>query len=121
MSGEYHRNAIFICHVNGLLISDGSARLDDSRDACLSCGFNGVAKGEECIGAHDGALRFFACFCNRDVSRADAVHLAGTDAKGGVLICEDDRIRLHVLDDDPGKFQCFPFFFRRRSDRKSVV
>ena len=40
MSGEYHSNAIFIGHVNGLLISDRSARLDDSRDACLACGVN---------------------------------------------------------------------------------
>lgn len=113
VTGEYHGNAVLVGHIDGFLIPDGSAWLNDSGYACLACGFNGIAEREECIGARDGALGFFSCFSNGNVSCADAVHLSSTDAECYVLSGQNDSIGFDMLDDLPCKFQCLPFFFCR--------
>ena len=111
MSCEDHGNAVFVGHVDGFLVTDGAARLNDSGDACFACCFDGVTEGEECIGAHDGAFGFFTSFCNGDIGRTYAVHLTSANAQGGVFVGQNDSIGFHVFYDDPSKFQGFPFFF----------
>lgn len=48
-AGEYHSNAVFICHVDRFLVTDGAAWLDNRGDACFSCCFDGITEGEERI------------------------------------------------------------------------
>ena len=113
MSSEDHGDAVLVGHVDGFLVTDGSARLDDSSDACFACRFDGITEGEERIGAHDGAFGFFASFCNSDIGRTDTIHLTSADAQGGVFVGENNGIGFDMFNNNPSKFQCFPFFFGR--------
>jgi hypothetical protein len=48
-SGKYHSDAMAIAGINGQLIPDRPARLNDNGDTGLSCRLHAIIKGEEGI------------------------------------------------------------------------
>ena len=71
-----HGYTVLVSLFNGVLIPDGTARLDDRGYACLHCGFLCVGHGEVGIGYHNRAASFLARLLQSDLGSPSPVHLA---------------------------------------------
>ena len=96
---EYHCDAVFVAFLDGVFVSDGSAGLDDSGDACFVSGVNTVVKREESIGCENGAFCLVACVLDSEFESSYTVCLAGAYADGSFILDEDDTVGLGMLND----------------------
>jgi hypothetical protein len=81
---QQHRHLIFIDGRDNLFIADGTARLNDSGDACFCRGMNIIIEREERIGSHDRALRRktrFTGLDGGDTHRIHTAHLSGANTQ----------------------------------------
>ena len=108
-----HRDTGSICRRNGFLIANGSARLNDRRDAGLRRRFHGITEREKRIGSKHRAFCLRARLFQGDLRRADTVHLSRADAERRVRVGHDNRIRFDMTHDRPSEAQGLHFFRRR--------
>ncbi|MPM68598.1 hypothetical protein SDC9_115532 [bioreactor metagenome] len=110
-----HRDAVFVCHFDRILVLDAAAWLNDCFDAVFGSILYAVVHREEGItrqySAFDGVGRFGLLDGNFDGS--DTVHLACADADCLFAVCQYDGVALHVFNDFPGEIHCFHFVFSR--------
>ena len=59
IAAEDHRDVISVAEIDGILIFDASARLDDGGYAGLMSYFDTVIEREEGIGCHDRTVEIF--------------------------------------------------------------
>ena len=85
-AGEYHSYARFVGCLDGLLIPNGTAGLDNRRNTMLRRRFNGIAERKKRIRCHNGTMGRLPRLFQRDISGADAIHLSSADAQCMMLI-----------------------------------
>ena len=78
-AGGEHGNAGCIGGGDRFGIPDGAAGVDDGRDAGPGSDFDRIGEGEERIGGHDCALRFFLCSISRDPHAIYPIRLSTAD------------------------------------------
>src|SRR4051812_44309111 len=103
-TGEDHGHAELVGARDVLLVSDGTAGLDDHGDTGVGSRLDAVGEGIERVArarTTGGApRRLRRC----DLSGFDAILLTGPDAVRRAVLHEDDGIRLHPPADAPGQF-----------------
>ena len=70
---EDHRDSVLVARIDGLLVADRAARLNNGRDSGFVCRVNAVAEREISVGAENGTLRLFAGKVKGDLRGADPV------------------------------------------------
>src|SRR5690606_1997602 len=75
-----HGQIILVSFLNGVLIPDGTARLDDRSNACCRRGFHRIGHGEEGIGCQNRAASFLARLLQSDLGSPNPVHLTCSHA-----------------------------------------
>lgn len=111
-AGEEHGHAMFVGGLDGFLVPDGAAGLDDGGDAGSGRGVNRVPEGEESVRGHDAALDGLPGLHDAYLGGVHAAHLSGADADEFGTLGIDDGVRLDVLAALPGEEEGFDFFFR---------
>ena len=110
LTGKEHGDTLLIGKLYGILVTDTSARLDDSLDAVLGSKSHTVIEREETVRSehkplcHNVFALFLQCILSlfqSDFSRTDTVHLACTDAISHTILGNHDGIGLHMLDNLP--------------------
>ncbi len=109
LAGEDHGDAVLVACLDGILVTDRSAGLDDGGDACLCSCFYAVIEGEEGIRSHNRACCLVACVIDCKLEGCDAVGLTGADTCGCIVLGEHDAVRLGVLDHLHGEAHVFHF------------
>ena len=112
---EHHRQTVFVGGLDDFVVAHRATWLNDGCDTGLCRCVNAVAEGEKCVGCHHRALdhQTFICrFERRYFCAVHATHLARTDSDRCLVFAENDRVRLDVLDDGPGKQHVFELFRR---------
>src|SRR5512136_1308098 len=65
-SGENHRNIILVAGFDDFFIADGTSRLDNCPNACLSCDFDAILKREKSVRSHHSPPHPLPCFLGGD-------------------------------------------------------
>ncbi len=103
--GEDHGEAEFVGGVDYVLISYGTAGLDDGGGAGLGYGFKAVGEGEKGVGGGYAALEREDRFHGAEAGGVHAAHLARADAQGLAVAGVDDGVGFDVLGHAPGEEQ----------------
>ena len=105
-AGENHSHAVFVRSLDDLWILEGPARLDEGTDASLGSHIDAIPKWEKCVRGQDTALDGQPGFRDANLCGIYTAHLSGADAHGLTFAGINDRIRLDMLHDFPGRPQC---------------
>ena len=55
-SGQHHGHIVCIAIVDGILIFDAAARMNDRRNTSIICYFHAIRKRKKCITCHHATL-----------------------------------------------------------------
>jgi hypothetical protein len=91
-SRQSHRDSQLLRFRKHLLITHGSAGLDDGADAVLGSFFHGIGEWEKCVARHHGTFHFFTRALHGDPGGIDSGSLSGADADGDTIFYQNDRI-----------------------------
>ena len=90
---EYHCNPRRVARVNGKLIFDAAAGLNNCRNARFYTFFHAIGEREKRVACHYRALDLFARVRNRLLRRPNAVGLTHTDTRGSVRLQSKNLMR----------------------------
>ena len=110
---EDHRDAVPIAGVDGILIADASARLDDAADSRLCAGLHAVVKREEGVARQRRATHLVAAALDGHLRAPYAVDLPRPDAQTLVILRNRNAVGFGVLDDLPRQHQILHLLGRR--------
>jgi hypothetical protein len=80
LSGEDHRDSVFIASSDDIFVLFRPAGLDDCHDTRLGGAVNGIWEREECIRYHYGTRNFIPAFVSSNIYRIYSRHLPSTDS-----------------------------------------
>jgi hypothetical protein len=100
-SGEEHGDRVFIGGGYHFVVPYRSPGLDDRHGPGFDGGIETVSEREESIRGAHGSKGLVPCTHGGELRGVHATHLPCADAYRSTLFRQDDRIRLHVLRDDP--------------------
>lgn len=104
---------MLIAIIDGLLIFDRSARLDDCFYPCLIGNFHTIRKGEKCITRHHCAFQFkskMTCFCNCLLQSVYSGSLTCTTGQQLLVFSKNDSIGFGMLHNLVCKLQIRYFY-----------
>src|SRR5208283_470548 len=107
---KYHRHAVFIGCLDGLLVAYGAANLDNSRHTTLGRQFYGIWKRYESIRTHDAAFRPVPGTLKGDLCADRAIGLSRPHTHQSIILDEGDTVGLDMLDRPPCEEKVIPFF-----------
>src|SRR5436190_12014280 len=92
--GEVHRDAGLVRRLDGELVADRAARLDDGLDTGVDEDLRAVLEGEERVGGGHGSGGALPRAVDGEPARVDAVDLTHADADRRPSAGEQDRVGL---------------------------
>src|SRR5579883_603155 len=91
-AGQHHDQSQFISGVDGVLIAHAATGLNDRPDASRRRRTYRIVKRKNASAGQYASLRLFTGLIQGNFDRANAVHLPGTNAQGGAIAGDDDRV-----------------------------
>ena len=108
-AGHIHGDAGLTSRFEHFLVANGTARLNDSLNACIDENFRTIREWEERVGCSDSALGAVCAISQRvgafdgQVRGIDTIHLTHANANSGLIVGDQDSVRLDTADGPPRK------------------
>ena len=110
-AGHIHGDAGLTSRFEHFLVANGTARLNDSLNACIDENFRTIREWEERVGCSDSALGAVCAISQRvgafdgQVRGIDTIHLTHANANSGLIVGDQDSVRLDTADGPPSENQ----------------
>jgi hypothetical protein len=104
-AGEDQGGAAGVDEIDGILILERAAGMDDGGDAGVKEQLRSVGEREKSVAGGDGAGHAISGFFDCDPSGAGTIHLSGAGTKQHSIFANDDGVALDVFADEPGELQ----------------